>query len=53
MFLKLFWKECVQMIKSIAYAVYVVVLVLFYVTQLGTFDEAGAGSGILWRSYLQ
>lgn len=38
MFLKLLWKECVQMVKSIAYAVYVVVLVLFYVTQLGTFE---------------
>lgn len=38
MFLKLFWKECVQMVKSITYGVYVVVLVLFYVTQLGTFE---------------
>lgn len=39
MFFSLFGKECRQMLKSVIYYVYVVILVIFYLTQLGTFNS--------------
>lgn len=38
MFFSLFAKECRQILKSIVFYVYIVVLVLFYITQLGDFS---------------
>ena len=37
MFMTLFAKECRQILKSITFYIYVMILVLFYVTQLGDF----------------
>ena len=37
MFLSLFWKECRQLLRSITFYLYLVILVLFYFSQLSTF----------------
>lgn len=40
MFLTLFRKECVQYLKSITYYIFVACLVLYFMTQMGTFETA-------------
>lgn len=38
MFLSLFWRECKQLLKSITFYLYLIILVLFYFSQLSTFN---------------
>ena len=38
MFLTLFRKECVQYLKSITYYIFVSCVVLYFLTQMGTFE---------------